>query len=255
MSLGGEITHLDLHSFTHYHDDISNPNYVYLNMKDLYNDLFSYLSSANLSDINIIIGETSTYTCCNIFFQDQFKSQEDQAIDVVRRFIYPLQFGNINAICWAYGLKETTIFEQTSMHAHNALIFDGIYRDETIYPPESCNCNDCDCEGEDNERKLGYYTYKMLSEIVSNSMFLSKDSNYDIYHFQKNLIYEYNNYDSFDILWSDIQCIPPNIYQIDNIQSAVVINLVNMDHTYYDNISSLSIQITAQPKLVLIESE
>jgi len=180
------LTHIDYHNYK---------NYKQAEAK--YWLLRSILASRGLPDVHFFIGETGTWTCC--FKAGIFKSQRDQAIDVVRRFVLPMSLEGVLGVCWSFGLIENTIFPQSSKYSHTGLIFDGSYCD--LLPDG--NCQDCDCEGQFYEKKTGYYTFARMTHFLKNSIFLSRETSAHIYNFSKVLLFHGYYYFNLTVLWSD----------------------------------------------------
>jgi hypothetical protein len=80
-----------------------------------------------------------------------YQSERQQAIDLVRRYIYPLSFG-IKKVFWAWGLREGFHYDE-GFFDFTGLIYDGKFAYD---------------EGR-GVRKLAYYTYKKMVEVLEGS--------------------------------------------------------------------------------------
>lgn len=101
-----------------------------------------------------------------------YQTEKQQAIDLVKRYVYPLSFG-IKKIFMAFGLTEG--FQNDGGYFDfNGLIYDGKFNND---------------QGK-GVKKLGYYTYKKMTEILEGSdwenikMVQEKDGVY-VYKFTK----------------------------------------------------------------------
>jgi hypothetical protein len=77
--------------------------------------------------------------------------EKDQAIEIVKRFVYPLSYG-VKKIFWAWALVEGwPPFNCESMFDYTGLIYDGA----------------CDEDPGYGVKKLGYYTYRLLTHKLA----------------------------------------------------------------------------------------
>ncbi|HDZ77418.1 MAG TPA: hypothetical protein ENH41_04990, partial [Candidatus Omnitrophica bacterium] len=81
-----------------------------------------------------------------------YQSEKQQAQDLVKRYIYPLSSG-IKKVFMAWGLKEGFHYDE-GYFDFTGLIYDGVF--DPVYI-------------EDGDKKLGYYTYKKMTEILEGS--------------------------------------------------------------------------------------
>ncbi len=127
--------------------------------KDAYNYIREKISELNIPEPESYwITETGTYSGDpkslrreGKFVDFPYQSEREQAIDLIKRYVYPLSFG-VKKVFWAWGLKEGFHYDE-SFFDFTGLIYDGKFDHD---------------QGRD-VKKLSYYTYKKMIEILEGS--------------------------------------------------------------------------------------
>ncbi|OGW41039.1 MAG: hypothetical protein A2X57_10575 [Nitrospirae bacterium GWD2_57_8] len=140
--------HVDIFDY-HFYGDAKNS---WKTMKDAYRMIREGLDSIGYTDMEIWITETGTYTGRprDIGGYAPFQSEKEQAIDLVRRLIYPLTFG-VKKVFWAWGIVDCAASEGPD--GHMGLIYNGKGPGNPGY----------------GVKKLSYYTYKKMIEVLEGS--------------------------------------------------------------------------------------
>jgi len=111
-------------------------------------------------------------------FDYALQTEQQQALDYLKRFVYPLSIG-VKKIFPAFGLMEGFKYDD-SYFDHTGLIYDG-------WDPTSVTPSDLGL----GVKKLGYYTYKKMTEMLEGSDWdsiqtIQESDNVYIYKFTKN---------------------------------------------------------------------
>lgn len=121
----------------------------YKGVKDVYNYIRSVLNTDGFPDMPIWITEMGSYSGQPVNYS--FQTERQQALDYLKRFVYPLSFG-VKKVFPAFGLSEGFKYNNGYFDC-TGLIYDGVgYGD-----PGS------------GVKKLAYYTYKLMTEKLEGS--------------------------------------------------------------------------------------
>jgi hypothetical protein len=130
----------------------------YRGAKDVYNHIRSVLNADGFFSIPFWIAEMGAYSgdpvpvpISDPPIDYPFQTERQQALDYLKRFVYPLSFG-VKKIFPAFGLME-------------GFKYDGGYFDFTGMIYDGWGTGDPGL----GVKKLGYYTYKKMTEILENS--------------------------------------------------------------------------------------
>lgn len=141
--------------------------------KDAYKTIREGLGSIGYKNMEIWITETGTYSGRprDIHGYAPLQTEKEQAIDLSRRFIYPLTFG-VKKVFWAPGIIDFGISE--GWDGYMGLIYNGKGPDNPGY----------------GVKKLSYYTYKKMVEVLKGSDWdniqtIQEKDNIYIYRFTK----------------------------------------------------------------------
>ena len=118
----------------------------YRGSKPVYEAIRKALDENGFTETDIWITETGTYSGSPQRWEEQ--TEEDQARDVVKRYVYPLSYG-VKKVFWAWGLMEG-FKHNNGFFDHTGFIYDGEYPDDL---------------GKGN-KKLSYYTFKKMTETL-----------------------------------------------------------------------------------------
>lgn len=118
----------------------------YRGVKPVYSTIRAALDAQGFTKTAIWITETGTYS--GTPFKREEQSEVDQARDVVKRYVYPLSLG-VKKVFWAWALTEG-FKHDNGFFDHTGFIYDGEYPDDLGR----------------GEKKLSYYTYKKMTEIL-----------------------------------------------------------------------------------------
>lgn len=118
----------------------------YRGVKSVYEVIRKALDETGFTETDIWITETGTYSGSPFRWEEQ--SEQDQARDVAKRYVYPLSFG-VKKVFWAWALQEG-FKHDNGFFDHTGFIYDGEYPDDLGR----------------GEKKLSYYTYKKMTEIL-----------------------------------------------------------------------------------------
>ncbi|MBU7016458.1 MAG: hypothetical protein HXS44_03040 [Theionarchaea archaeon] len=121
----------------------------YRGAKDVYATIRETLDDNGYQETDIWITETGTYSGSPFRWEEQ--PEEDQARDMVKRFIYPLSFG-VKRVFWAWALQEG-FKHNNGFFDHTGFVYDGEYSDDLGR----------------GKKKLSYYTFKKMTEILEGS--------------------------------------------------------------------------------------
>ena len=175
----------DFHYFGYAGDD-------YLMVKDVYNHISGKINGLNMpAPEEYWITEDGTYSgdpklkagAGKERKDPPYQSEEEQAISLIKRFIYPTTFG-IKKVFWAWGIKEG-FHHDDSYFDFTGLVYDGEY----------------DYDLGNGVKKLSYYSYKKMVEVLDgvdwNNIEVVRESN-GIY------VYKFNNQDKdIWVAWND----------------------------------------------------
>lgn len=114
--------------------------------KPVYEVIRKGLDEAGFTETEIWITEMGTYSGSPFKWKEQ--TEEDQARDLVKRYVYPLSFG-VKKVFWAWGLMEG-FKHNNGFFDHTGFIYDGEYPDDLGR----------------GKKKLSYYTYKKMTEVL-----------------------------------------------------------------------------------------
>lgn len=146
QALGGKcVDVMDFHWFGATTGDYAGARYVYDHIRSVLN------ASGFPADLPIWITETGAYSGSPVDPDYPSQTERQQALDYVKRCVYPLSFG-VNKVFPAFGLMEGLMHDDTYFD-HAGLIYDGM-------------------DGGDaglGIRKLGYYAYKKMTEVLEGS--------------------------------------------------------------------------------------
>jgi hypothetical protein len=133
----------------HFYGDAKNS---WKTMKDAYRMIREGLDSIGYKDMEIWITETGTYTGRPRDVQGYapLQTEKEQAVDLVKRLIYPLTFG-VKRVFWAWGIVDCAASEGPD--GYMGLIYNGKGPDNPGY----------------GVKKLSYYAYKKMVEILDGS--------------------------------------------------------------------------------------
>jgi hypothetical protein len=130
----------------------------YKGAKDVYNHIRSALSAGGFPGIPFWIAEMGSYSgdpapvpISNPPIDYPLQTERQQALDYIKRFIYPLSFG-VKKIFPAFGLME-------------GFKYDGGYFDYTGLIYDGWGAGDLGL----GVKKLSYYTYKKMTEMLEGS--------------------------------------------------------------------------------------
>lgn len=130
----------------------------YRGAKDVYNHIRSVLNADGFSSIPFWITEMGAYSgdpvavpISDPTIDYPFQTERQQALDYLKRFVYPLSFG-VKKIFPAFGLME-------------GFKYDGGYFDYTGLIYDGWGTGDPGL----GVKKLGYYTYKKMTEVLEGS--------------------------------------------------------------------------------------
>jgi hypothetical protein len=168
-----------------------NPRHRILNYRDFKTvyDYFRYLLDKNdFSRVPIWVTEMGTFSgrvrsSPNAPFN--YQTEAEQARDLLKRWVYPLSLG-VKKVFWAYGLAEAKYTDwDDGFFAHTGLIYikgkGGIYQA--------------------GDKKLGYYTYKKMTETLEGSDWNSIQT---IHEFDGVYIYKFiKNGKNIWVAWND----------------------------------------------------
>ena len=118
----------------------------YRGTKSVYEVIRKALDEHGFTETEIWITETGTYSGSPFRWEEQ--EEEDQARDVVKRYVYPLSYG-VKKVFWAWGLMEG-FKHDNGFFDHTGFIYDGEYPDDLGR----------------GEKKLSYYTFKKMTEVL-----------------------------------------------------------------------------------------
>jgi len=154
-ALGGK--YVDIMDFHWY----GNATGDYLGARDVYEHIRSILNTNGFTNIPIWITEMGSYSgdplvVSTVPLDYPLQSERQQAIDYLKRFVYPLSFG-VKKIFIAFGLLEGLNYDG-SYFDYTGLIYDGW--DSPVGTPYDLGLG---------VKKLGYYTYKKMTEILEGS--------------------------------------------------------------------------------------
>ena len=121
-------------------------------IKDIYKMIRQGLNSIGYKNIEIWITEIGTYSGKPHAIQGYapFQTEKEQAIDLVRRMLYPLTFG-IKKVFWAWGVIDCAASEGPD--GYMGLLYNGNGIDNPGY----------------GVKKLSYYTFKKMIEVLKGS--------------------------------------------------------------------------------------
>ncbi len=146
--LGGQYVDIfDLHWY-------GNATGDYKNCKKIYEYIKMVLEKTGFSkDMPFWITEMSSYSGKAVHDRRTltFQSETEQAADLLKRYVYPLSFG-VKKVFWAFGLIEG-FRDSDNYFEHTGLIYNGRF----------------DYDQGRGVKKLAYYTYKKMTEILEGS--------------------------------------------------------------------------------------
>lgn len=121
-------------------------------MKDTYRAIRRDLDAIGWTDMEIWITETGTYsgTPLEVRGRAPHQSEREQAVDLVRRLIYPVSFG-VKRVFWAWGVMDCPASDGPD--GHMGLLYNGKGSGNPGY----------------GSKKLSYYAYKKLVEVLEGS--------------------------------------------------------------------------------------
>lgn len=163
---GKYIDIFDIHYYGDLQQGESPEGWKWEGMRDTYNYIRKKLDENGYKNTDIWFTETGVP---NKPFGERF-----QAINLFKRFVYPLSFG-VKKIFWWNMVEGEFPLEDNGPSDHLGLIYDGIGKDDSGY----------------GIKKLAYYTYQKMTEILEGSdwdnieTIQEKDGIY-IYKFTKN---------------------------------------------------------------------
>ena len=132
----------------------------YLMVRDVYNHISGKINGLNMpAPEEYWITEDGTYSgdpklkagAGKERKDPPYQSEEEQAISLIKRFIYPTTFG-IKKVFWAWGIKEG-FHHDDSYFDFTGLVYDGEY----------------DYDLGNGVKKLSYYAYKNMVEVLDGS--------------------------------------------------------------------------------------
>jgi hypothetical protein len=158
---GKYVDIFDIHWFGTKHDsNVMNPSRLSSGKMDI-NFIREKLQYYGYGDIDIWITESGTYSGLPIGYD--FQTEKEQASSLIKRYVSPIAQG-ADKVMWAWGIKES-FKKDCRFFDYTGLIYDG-----------------CDCENEkyvcgnnigydpgENVKKIGYYTYKKMTETLEGS--------------------------------------------------------------------------------------
>ncbi|HDZ76684.1 MAG TPA: hypothetical protein ENH41_01200 [Candidatus Omnitrophica bacterium] len=140
--------YMDIFDFHWYGDAIGD----YRQCKKIYNYIRMKLSQAGFSkDLPVWITEMGTYSGKPLLGNFAYQSEKQQAIDLIKRYVYPLSFG-IKKVFLAFGLMEG-FRDNDNYFEHTGLVYNGRFSND---------------KGR-GVKKLAYYTYKKMTEVLEGS--------------------------------------------------------------------------------------
>ncbi|MCF7861242.1 hypothetical protein K9M79_03265 [Candidatus Woesearchaeota archaeon] len=147
-------------------------------------------------DIDIWITESGTHSGLPIGYD--FQTEKEQASSVIKRYVSPIAQG-VDKVMWAWGVKES-FKKDCRFFDYTGLIYDGCDCEDEEY---SCGNNIGNDLGKD-VKKLGYYTYKKMTETLEGSDWDNietvKENDYEVF------VYKFTNKEtkkSTWVAWSD----------------------------------------------------
>ncbi|MEK7449255.1 MAG: hypothetical protein AAB019_07195 [Planctomycetota bacterium] len=143
--------HIDIFDFHHF----GNSKEDYKKSKVNYKMIREGFNKYGYDNIEIWILETGTYSGQPIDMGRALlkQSEKEQAVDLLKRFVYPLTFG-VKKIFWAWAMVEgTPPLDDNDVFDNTGFIYDGIGENDPGYGIE----------------KLAYYTYKKMTETLEGS--------------------------------------------------------------------------------------
>jgi hypothetical protein len=126
--------------------------WYWLCFKDIIDQIKKQLIECGYDKAEIWVTETGTYSGKPEGVTIR-QTEREQAESLIKRYVYALSLG-IRKIFWAFGLIEG-LADTNSDFDHMGLIYDGKGSDDLGY----------------GEKKLAYYTYKMMTEKLEGSDF------------------------------------------------------------------------------------
>ncbi|MBU4267666.1 MAG: Ig-like domain-containing protein [Acidobacteria bacterium] len=151
--------------------------------KEAYDHIRSVLGAGGFHAMPFWITEMGAYSGDPIsrdqmHFDYPFQSEQQQALDYFKRFVYPLSFG-VKKIFPAFGLMEGFKYDG-GYFDFTGLIYDG-------WDPAGTTPSDLGL----GVKKLGYYTYKKMTEMLEGSDWgniqtIQESENVYIFKFTKN---------------------------------------------------------------------
>lgn len=109
-----------------------------------------------IAEMGAYSGDPAPVSIFNPLLDYLFQTEQQQALDYFKRFVYPLSFG-VKKIFPAFGLMEGFKYDG-GYFDHTGLIYDG-------WDPVGMTPSDQGL----GVKKLGYYTYKKMTEILEGS--------------------------------------------------------------------------------------
>lgn len=128
----------------HYYGAFGEDRMEYKGMKDVYSFIRSALDKAGFQNTKIWFTETAS--------PSKPFGEKAQAIELVKRFIYPISFG-AEKVFWWNMIEGEYPLEDDKPSDHFGLVYDGIGKDDPGY----------------GVKKLAYYSYKKMVDILEGS--------------------------------------------------------------------------------------
>lgn len=215
---GNYVDIFDLHWFGDKSDSNANDPSRAIDGKLTLDIVKQRLAQTNFNDIDIWITENGTYSGLPNQRMYSYQSEKEQADSLVKRYVSFLS-NDVKKIFWAWGTiegfkRDCHFFDNTG------LIYDGCDCENNKY---ICK-DDVGYDLGKGVKKLSYYTYKKLIEVLDGSDWnnvdtLSDENDIFIYKFTK-------NGKSIWVLWNDNEKMQKTYLQVNNIEMVNIMETI-----------------------------